>query len=232
MTLSDPTDLAVYAHRKAQKSGVFFDASSYPVICSICQTSVHSGAKHCRFCNRCVDGFDHHCKWLNNCIGSSNYRLFLLLICILLVSELMISVSILLFFLDSGEKQCQEYAGWDCQPLAILLVVVALLIAVLVTLAMTSLVMLHVWLRKCKKMTTYEYIISKRRSTKYIENTPQNQSGKTGTHGPSSSFSELPLIEEVRWRKSLTVRPETSGNYAGSQITSTVMETRKNREER
>jgi len=170
-TLSDPTDVAVYAHRRAQQNGEFFDTSLYPAMCTICKTSVHGGSKHCGFCNRCVQSFDHHCKWLNNCIGQGNYRLFLVLIGILFCSELAFCIAALLFLGRSGEdsfrENCERYAGWDCQGLAIALVAFALLVAALVVFGLANLIGLHVWLRKYKKMTTYEYIISKRRAAKY-----------------------------------------------------------------
>ncbi|VDO20058.1 unnamed protein product [Heligmosomoides polygyrus] len=49
--------------------------------CNICQIHVKEKTKHCRRCNFCVEVFDHHCIWLNNCIGKKNYRLFVLLLC-------------------------------------------------------------------------------------------------------------------------------------------------------
>ena len=171
--LSDPTDLAVYAHRKAQGAGQFFDTSQYPAMCTICKTSVHGGSKHCGFCNRCVDGFDHHCKWLNNCVGKENYRTFVVLICVMLMSMLMFSATAVMFLVKSSEddfgEDCQRYAGWKCQGLVIALVALGLIVAALVAFALVNLIALHVWLRKCKKMTTYEYIISKRKAAKYLE---------------------------------------------------------------
>lgn len=170
-TLSDPTDEAVYIHRKAQRNGQFFDTSLYPAMCTICKTCVHGGSKHCGFCNRCVQSFDHHCKWLNNCIGKGNYRTFIVLICTLFCSELTFCVSAVLFLDKSSEEsfkdECEVYAGWDCRGLAIALVGLAMLVAALVAFGVANLIGLHVWLRKYKKMTTYEYIISKRRSAKY-----------------------------------------------------------------
>lgn len=39
------------------------------IYCHLCETRVHTSAKHCTHCRKCVNRFDHHCKWLNTCIG-------------------------------------------------------------------------------------------------------------------------------------------------------------------
>lgn len=62
--------------------------SDYLYVCDICLTHVQDRTKHCRECNRCVSKFDHHCKWLNNCIGDQNYKGFMYLITIYLISNL------------------------------------------------------------------------------------------------------------------------------------------------
>ena len=48
--------------------------------CSICETHVIVGSKHCRICNRCCADFDHHCRWVSNDIGIFNYIEFMRLL--------------------------------------------------------------------------------------------------------------------------------------------------------
>lgn len=81
-TVTDPTDPVVKEYRDCKRQDIerFFrnissQMASY-VYCTICQSFVNKGSKHCKQCNRCVSGFDHHCKWLNNCVGTENYRCF------------------------------------------------------------------------------------------------------------------------------------------------------------
>uniref|UniRef100_A0A0N4ZZ96 Palmitoyltransferase n=1 Tax=Parastrongyloides trichosuri TaxID=131310 RepID=A0A0N4ZZ96_PARTI len=74
--------------------------------CQICLHTVVEGTKHCKSCNKCIPGFDHHCIWLNNCIGKKNYKLFFILV-IILVSNSIISLflNILLIILYYKENK-------------------------------------------------------------------------------------------------------------------------------
>ncbi|OMJ83641.1 hypothetical protein SteCoe_15366 [Stentor coeruleus] len=118
--------------------------------CTICKSYVTKTSKHCGSCDRCVNNFDHHCKWLNNCIGEINYKLF-----IILISSLEISEIILLCFeiktLSIVEiKAVLALVTADCILNGAIIILLGYLIGI------------HVVL-KCRGMTTYEYIKSQRK---------------------------------------------------------------------
>ena len=221
-TKTDPTDPAVYAHREALALNQPFNTSVYPSMCTICKTSVHARAKHCGFCNRCVDHFDHHCKWLNNCIGRGNYSYFAFLITFLLLSEL-VFICFAAVFLDKVRedkfvRDCQDFAGWDCSVLIIALVCGALFVAALVSFGVANLIGLHIWLRTWKKMTTYEYIVSQKKTAKYRA-VRTNQNGMDSIRGDQSqSGAEIPLVGVTGNRMSASVMPETSFQLRMSSI--------------
>lgn len=162
--LSDPTDPVVLANRESMKLGTAFDSSRYESMCTICCTSVGTNSKHCGACNRCVERFDHHCIWLNNCIGRRNYHLFSKLIVTLFVHEVVILCVSVKGIYDKIEGNSEEIRGVSTMAIHIYLSFQSLLI----TLFITNLILLHIWLYK-HKMTTYELI--KRRS-KRIKNSP------------------------------------------------------------
>ena len=161
----------VYAQRKAVTQGLPFNTAPYHSMCTICNTSVQSNSKHCGFCNRCVLRFDHHCKWLNNCIGQANYRLFLGLIVALEASELGFAGFAGLFLSHTAEdnfpRRCFQYSGWHSESLITALVALALLLSVVTAFGVFNLICLHIWLRIIKRMTTYDYIMSQHKASKY-----------------------------------------------------------------
>ena len=119
--------------------------------------------------------FDHHCKWLNNCIGARNYNLFLLLITSLELSQgWMFSWSLWLLlkaFNDREwmETQSESVFGRSQPGLVMVMVLINAIFALVVCVAIGNLTALHLWLRKVKKMTTYEYILYLRSLHKYSD---------------------------------------------------------------
>ena len=69
--------------------------------CHVCSVHVTEKAKHCSSCNKCIYSFDHHCIWLNTCIGGKNYRLFLLMLSLIVLGTLMIFINSLLQFIGT-----------------------------------------------------------------------------------------------------------------------------------
>jgi len=219
LTYSDPTDPAVYAHRKALMQGYYaprtaFNTSPYPSMCTICNTGVHGNSKHCGFCNRCVQRFDHHCKWLNNCIGQQNYRLFIVLIVLLETSQLCFVGFACVFLSRTAEegfqKRCWGYSGWNSGGLVIALVAVSMVTALFTAFGVVNLIVLHVWLRFVKHMTTYDYIISQRKANKYKSSVRDIQQGSESAHMDNSdSANQFPLGKSSR-RDVSRIMPETT----------------------
>lgn len=213
VTKSDPTDPVVYQHRYAKDNWYLplsqsFDSSRYASVCTICGTSVSNSAKHCGYCNRCVDRFDHHCKWLNNCIGQRNYAQFGALIGSLESMEiLMFSASLwllMLYFTDNDWVQARVLEVYSDQVTDLLYVFlwIQTLIALLIMVAVGNLIGLHIWLRKYKKMTTFEYILHLRN----MQNSTVASSGRGNCSKAKMSSADLSDIQLLVARDEQLVR--------------------------
>ena len=170
-TLSDPTDPTVYQHSQAREKGLPFNTSLYPTECSICGTCVDGSSKHCSTCNRCVVGFDHHCKWLNTCIGAKNYWMFVSLLSTATISEATFcgfAVKFVLLAISEDFERNQLLASLE---VTLTLVSVALILATVCFISTLALLSVHIWLRLCRRMTTYQYLVQKKRCHKYHDNT-------------------------------------------------------------
>jgi predicted membrane protein len=125
-------------------------------ICSVCLLNRSFLTKHCLKCNRCTFGFDHHCKWVNNCIGTYNYKAFIFLI----------TVSNIFCFYCAG---CGGYVLYtftlESQKHTSDIIITSLFIltSFIVGIILLHLCFFHAYL-KCLSMSTYQYIVSKRRS--------------------------------------------------------------------
>ena len=163
--LSDPTDPVVTQHK--QRVSPETNATSRTHLCTLCCSFVHSTSKHCGFCNRCVNSFDHHCKWLNNCIGASNYRLFIALLTVFVLSQATFvyfaGVTLSMATSQTFVERCREYTGWQAEKLVLGLICCSGLLALLTGVLICALLMFHIYIRLILRQTTYEYIIKKRR---------------------------------------------------------------------
>lgn len=142
--------------------------SKYDALCTICDSPVSATSKHCGYCNRCVDKFDHHCKWLNNCIGEYNYKLFLACIYSLEACSI-ISFSICTYvgvgILVQDDSVNTEFIEFISREIIAALILIVSGANLAISIANGNLIGLHIWL-KYKGMTTYEYILSIRNSSK------------------------------------------------------------------
>jgi len=164
--------------------------------------------------------FDHHCKWLNNCIGARNYNLFLVLITSLELSQgWMFSWSLWLLLkafddMEWIERQSEGVFGRSQQGLVLVMVLINALFALVVSVAIGNLIALHLWLRKHKKMTTYEYILYLRSLHKYTDSkvVPRQSPGipeETNNVDPDNQ-SGSQLINLMKSKKVARVKPMDS----------------------
>ncbi|CAG9320957.1 unnamed protein product [Blepharisma stoltei] len=211
-TFIDPTDPAIHEELIAKKEMKDFDLKKYPKICQMCKAHVHADSKHCRECERCVDHFDHHCKWLNNCIGRRNYKLFVKLIWSLevLVSIITICGSAAFNEILNGQafkERLEENLNITGDGIYCYLVAVCFMVVVsgLVAIANAQLIGFHTWLM-LKKLTTYEYILSKRKAKKYeVVEVTVNNSKVVMEEIPLEEIFE-PYIDNPEYAESKPIR--------------------------
>lgn len=211
-TLTDPTDSVILAERKALALSQHFDSRLYKEICTICTAHVNEDSKHCGKCNRCVEGFDHHCKWLNNCIGLRNYRFFALLITVFAFQLLQQTISslILLCSLITGStsSSLSHFYSLEGSEAVLFEAILGLFtcLTLICLLFLTQLILLHVWLR-CKGLTTYEYIMSKRQRKYYSPRLRKLQPELKAEEPGTQDRTELPeafkakMFEKLKGRQ-------------------------------
>ncbi|CAF3390146.1 unnamed protein product [Rotaria sp. Silwood1] len=104
LTYMDPAEDGVICKSRGPRTD--FDRRQHSHVitdlyCHVCDVHVTEKAKHCSSCNKCIYSFDHHCIWLNTCIGGKNYRLFLLMLTLIVIGTLFIFLNSLLQFIGS-----------------------------------------------------------------------------------------------------------------------------------
>ena len=201
--------------------------------CNTCDQKVPGKTKHCRQCNRCVGNFDHHCQWINNCIGGSNYRQFFYFICLVFLNNFVLNVmnllKIYLDYIKDGEHFYKKVEFW--------FVIIVTLQNILVSVVVADLIVFHIWLTK-KKLTTYEWIISKRENVlakqteKQIKEEPATESKKTQNsdekypdNNANSDENEGPFDKIIN---SLKTSKKSQGNNYKKYAPSTNSESVKN----
>lgn len=180
LSLSDPTDPAVYREREARSRQQKQDYTDFNKICVKCETHVQFSSKHCSVCHRCVNDFDHHCKWLNNCIGGANYRQFgcLLISFAMLTAVQVVTAAFSLLQVLTPQSDERKTAEKYYNDIRVHFGAIGVLLsfAGISCVLVSQLGLFHIWLR-CKRMTTYEYVLKRRLqkdsiiNKRYFENT-------------------------------------------------------------
>ncbi|OMJ93878.1 hypothetical protein SteCoe_3070 [Stentor coeruleus] len=141
-TLIDPSDIT------CKQSEDF-------MYCTLCNAPRSIGTKHCTRCNRCTNSFDHHCKWINNCVGKKNYKEFLMMIILIQI--------LCLFFIGSSVFAIIRFTQRPKNEILGISVLATFMIPCVFTFGfLAHLTGFHVYLL-VKKMSTYEYVISKKK---------------------------------------------------------------------
>eukprot|EP00347_Sterkiella_histriomuscorum_P007383 403349149 len=171
----DPTDPIIYEQRALKITGQDFNDENFEYFCDKCDAHVNDNTKHCNRCNRCTKEFDHHCIWLNNCVGYNNYRDFCILIGIMMTHAILafiIKIYLCAKVYGSGASDFevqtnliyyyQKYFGITPHQNSLMAFGVSIgVLNFIISLAMTYLVVYHIWL-KIQGLTTYQHILLQR----------------------------------------------------------------------
>jgi palmitoyltransferase ZDHHC1/11 len=131
--------------------------------CTICQRNVSYTSKHCARCNRCVARFDHHCVWINNCVGERNYKQFIYTI-VCLEGFMMYQLGSSLYIIVALSCREEEIHNIFQIEVVYVLMGISCLFSTALCVSNGILIGFHAYIR-VKKVTTYEYIIEKRKRT-------------------------------------------------------------------
>jgi len=202
-TAIDPTDPTIKERQQRKNAGYSSSSSHSEVICSaefdyhckICNSYVFNRTKHCKICDRCVDCFDHHCNWLNNCIGKKNYKHFIVLLILVLITcfyQTCVSIVVIATFhvSDYDEKLANFYNCGTKGITTTSYVLISLVIASQMTFIgfIIQLLCLHRWLRT-HDLTTFEYIL-------YLEEKRNNPELKLAASDIKKSYKSK-VIKQV-----------------------------------
>lgn len=168
VTITDPSDYGV-------------EAETEQSFCSICNDIRSINSKHCVRCDRCTLFFDHHCKWVNNCIGKRNYRCFIGLVAASITFcgyFIGCSVFAVVFMVKKNDLRIFEVC-----------IILFFVILCLLTLGfLVQLALLHIYLN-CHGMSTYEFIIRKRRKIGLSYKKSENINPET--HEKTDNINEI-----------------------------------------
>ncbi|CAF1218718.1 unnamed protein product [Rotaria sordida] len=173
--------------------------------CHVCDVQVTEKAKHCSSCNKCIYSFDHHCIWLNTCIGGKNYRLFLLMLSLIVIGTLFIFLNSLLQFIgsfqglsSSSSLSLKPYYGLDQYAI---LMIPSSKIAFQVITAIIGFISIVTWILSGYLLgfhiylcyygfSTYDYVVNQRLNKTVDQTLSQfNQFNQNHYNDPSSSSS-------------------------------------------
>lgn len=124
------------------ETGDFLDAAGKIVCCHTCHLRRPLRSKHCKMLRKCIHKFDHFCPFVGNTIGRDNYKFFVGLLFIHIISGISWEITAYLY-------SCKVEISWTFLSF---MVYAALWIAVL-----AGLLNYHIMLL-CNNLTTNEYI--------------------------------------------------------------------------
>jgi hypothetical protein len=139
--------------------------------CKYCQTIVNGTSKHCSRCNKCIDGFDHHCDYLNTCIGIKNYRGFIFLCIVVILSlsyQFSVGVYILVLSFQNEEyisNKLNDIYGHSSIIAYRVFSFIALIYQIIIASPQIVLLIFHIRLFIMGK-TTYQWILEQRNNIK------------------------------------------------------------------
>lgn len=125
-------------------------------------------SRYCSVCAKNTLGMDHHCLWLNCCIGRCNYRSFLAVL-VSVVFQMLLQVVFGLLALVEGAirhnktylNAARQFSGEDLYILEILLAA-DIIVSATAFVFLASLLLFHVYLIHCRKISTYEWVVRRR----------------------------------------------------------------------
>lgn len=157
------------------------NAVSSGLFCNYCFKYVKEHSRHCQICNKCICKFDHHCSILNNCIGQSNYSNFIRLTIFFQFFALNLSTFSLLAILRLIYIQETSHKFLRIpKKAALALNFFNLFVNFSAFFLATGLILFHIYL-KYRDMTTYEYILSKRKPVSESYSPYKDHQQKIGT---------------------------------------------------